>query len=600
MVRYGLSLLFLILLGNHFGYSQVAPDCENAVPICNNTPINGGTNGYGIDDFNGATVSGCMAQATGTIETNAAWYRFRAGENGQLGFNIGFDVNEDWDFALYRTNDCSNLGEPIRCNYFDNSDSRSFIGVGQDPSGADNIQYDDWLEVAADEEYYLLINNYSNNNSGFSIQFSGSIFEEFPNTALDCSIVDNLLGPPIIACETDNITLDATTAGAIGYEWYLDTGFGFQPIPGESSSQLYIAVSAMYRVLVIMPDGNNIISETQVAYAPSPATQALTNETTCLDGTLIDLTQKNSEALGDQSELEFRVTYHETQQEAFAGTNAMPQSFAPSITSQTIFVRTTSIENGNCFDASQSFEVYGIEVPSLDFETDVYLCGDATSATIGQRIPDSAYTYQWDSGETSSQITVTSPGVYTLTVTHTQGVFECMSERTVSVIFSSPPVITDVSIEYEDNTDNRVTVITEEAGDFEYRIDDGAPQNSSIFLNVFPGEHTVTVTDLNGCGIDTTEIVIVGFPKFFTPNADGINDAWKVEGISVLENPVITIYDRYGKLLYQLNESSSGWDGTHNGSLLPETDYWFKLSYTNSQGQFTTASYINNHFSLKR
>ncbi|MEP0303963.1 MAG: T9SS type B sorting domain-containing protein, partial [Maribacter dokdonensis] len=69
---------------------------------------------------------------------------------------------------------------------------------------------------------------------------------------------------------------------------------------------------------------------------------------------------------------------------------------------------------------------------------------------------------------------------------------------------------------------------------------------------------------------------------------------------SALEDPVITIYDRYGKLLYQIFEDSSGWNGSFNGQLLPESDYWFKLSYTNSLGENTNASYINNHFTLKR
>ncbi len=110
MNKYGLAILCLLFLGLSQSNAQVAADCVNAVPICNNTPINGGTMGYGIDDFNGATVSGCIAQATGTIETNSAWYRFRTGESGQLGFNIGFNPNEDWDFALYRTDDCTNLG----------------------------------------------------------------------------------------------------------------------------------------------------------------------------------------------------------------------------------------------------------------------------------------------------------------------------------------------------------------------------------------------------------------------------------------------------------------------------------------------------------
>lgn len=600
MIKYGISILFLSVFGLFTCFAQVSPDCNNAIPICNNTPVNAGTNGYGIDDFNGASVSGCISQATGTIETNSAWYRFRTGEIGQLGFNIGFDSSEDWDFALYKTDDCGALGDPVRCNYFDNSDNSSYIGVGEDPTGIDNIQYDDWLEVTPGEDYLLLINNYSNNNSGFSIQFSGTIFAEFPNSALDCDIIDNLLGPPIIACDNETVVLDATTIDALSYEWYVDVGVGFQRIPNESNPQLSIAVTGMYRVVVVRPLGNNLISETQVAYTTAPVTYELSDETACLDGTVIDLMQKDTEALGDQSSLEFRISYHVTLEDAIDGSNALPKDFIPTEVAQTIYVRTTSLENSNCFDASESFEIHGIALPVLDFDSEVFICGDTPVVTIGERIPDLNYSYEWSSGQTTSLITVAEAGIYTLSVTNTQGTVQCITARSVSVIFSAPPVIADISIEYEDDASNVVSVLLEEEGDFEFQVDNETPQRSGVFNNLFPGEHTITVTDVNGCGSDTQDIVVVGFPKFFTPNADGVNDTWKVDGLSALDNPIITIYDRYGKLLYQLNEDSSGWNGSFNGTLLPESDYWFKLSYTNSSGQNTTAAYINNHFTLKR
>jgi len=600
MTKYGITIFLISLLCFFTSFAQVSADCANAVPICYNTPVNGGTNGYGIDDFNGASISGCITQGSGTIETNSAWYKFKIGEIGQLGFNIGFDSNEDWDFALYRTNDCSSLGEPVRCNYFDNSDDSSYIGVGEDPNGLDNIQYDDWLDVEPGEEYLLMINNFSNNNSGFSIQFSGNIFVEFPNSALDCDIIDNLLGPPIIACDNETVILDATTTDALDYEWYLDAGAGFQLIPGENDPQLSIAVSGMYRVLVVRPLGNNLISETQVAYAPSPETFPLENETACLDGTAIDFNVKDAEALGSQSSLEFRVSYHDSFEDAFDGTNALSKEFIPLQETQTIYVRTTSLENSMCFDASETFEVNGIELPFLDFDTEVFICGDEPVVTIGQRIPNSDFSYEWSSGQTSSLITVAEPGVYTLSVTNTQGLIQCITVRSVTVVFSSPPVISDITIEYEDDASNVVSVYVEEEGDFQYQVDNDIPQGNGVFNNLFPGEHTITVSDINGCGFDTRDIVVVGFPKFFTPNGDNVNDTWKVDGLSALDNPVVTIYDRYGKLLYQIINDSSGWNGTLNGSLLPESDYWFKLSYTNSLGENTSASFINNHFTLKR
>lgn len=599
MTRFCVAFSLLFLLGFLRLSAQVSPDCSNAVPICNNTPINGGTNGYGLDDFNGASVTGCIAQATAPIESNSAWYRFKAGESGQLGINIGFDISEDWDFALYRTNDCNDLGEPLRCNYFDNSDNNMYTGFGEDPTGDDNFQYDDWLQVEAGEEYYLFINNFSNNNSGFSIQFSGNIFVEFPYTALDCSIINNLLGPPIAACDNENVTLDATTAGALGYEWYLDMGNGYQQIPAENGPTLSVVVSAMYRVLVIMPTGNNIISEVQVAFSPSPITNTLENMLVCLDGTLVDLSTKKIEALGTQNANEFQVSFYSSLDDANTNRNAIPENFEPTMALQTIYVRTTSVVNPMCFDSSESFEIRGLEVPELNFATEVYICEDTPVATIGQRIQNPDYSYSWDTGQTSSQITVTQEGTYTVSVLNTSGNQNCTTERSVTVVFSSPPFISNVEISYEDDS-NSVEVIVDRVGNFEFQLDDNPSQIQSVFYNLSPGEHTLTVSDVNGCGSFTEDIVIVGFPKFFSPNGDGTNDLWTVGGMSVLDNPVVHIYDRFGKLLYQLNENDPGWDGTSNGVLLPATDYWFKLTYTNTVGATVEAKYINSHFSIKR
>ncbi|NNF18861.1 MAG: hypothetical protein HKN61_03720, partial [Flavobacteriaceae bacterium] len=109
-----LVLLGLILAIQSLS-AQVSADCASAIPICSDTPVNGGTQGFGVDDFNGASETGCLEETTsGAIESNSAWYRFRTGASGELGFNIGFDTDEDWDFALYKATDCNDLGEPVR------------------------------------------------------------------------------------------------------------------------------------------------------------------------------------------------------------------------------------------------------------------------------------------------------------------------------------------------------------------------------------------------------------------------------------------------------------------------------------------------------
>ena len=81
----------------------------------------------------------------------------------------------------------------------------------------------------------------------------------------------------------------------------------------------------------------------------------------------------------------------------------------------------------------------------------------------------------------------------------------------------------------------------------------------------------------------------------FTPNNDGFNDTWQVYGVSSLFQPnsKIYIFDRYGKLLKELNLSGKGWDGSFNGKKLPTDDYWFSVALQDGR-------IFKSHFTLKR
>ena len=594
------ALCIISLFCGSIGTAQVAVDCMDAIPICNNTPANGGTQGFGIDDFGGASNSGCLEQTlSGAIESNSAWYRFRTGAAGQLGFNIGFDTSEDWDFALYRASDCNNLGDPVRCNFFDNQDMEAYMGVGEDPTGsATTVLYEDWLQVNPGEDYYLLINNFSNTNSGFSIQFTGEIFNTNPLDALDCSIISNLLGPPLAACDNLVEVLDATTATATSYSWYSDTGSGFQLLSGETGPTLTVSSSAMYRVLVVTPSGN-IISDVQVAFSPSPSTSTVTDEVVCDAIVEFDLALKNTEALGHQDPAQVLVSYHLSQADADAGINPLPQLHTVFAGTEIIYVRTTSIDNPNCYDASESFQLTAVETPVLTFDQELFICEDTVGEVIGEEFPDSRFSYAWNTGETSSSLVVTQPGMYTLTATHHQFGETCTAERSVTVVVSLTPTISEIIIDDLQDS-NTVEIVAGVSGDYEYQLDTGPFQDSPVFTDVLPGLHTVTINDRNGCGSVSDRITVVGFPRFFTPNGDGSNDRWHVVGIDSLDEAMVSVFDRYGKLIKQLDQNSLGWDGTFNGRDLPSTDYWFQLTFLDSEGQRTTAKYISNHFSLRR
>ncbi|WP_158974102.1 T9SS type B sorting domain-containing protein [Cellulophaga sp. L1A9] len=595
-----MRFIILFFLFSNFSVAQISPDCVTAIPICSNTPVNSGIDSYGVDDFNNAAASGCLERtASGAIESNSAWYRFRTSATGQLGFNISTDVNEDWDFALYKTDDCANLGAPVRCNFLDNGDQNNFLGVGEDPTGVtDNIQYEDWLSVVPGEEYYLLINNFSNINSGFSVQFSGAIFETNPYDALDCSIINNLLGPPIAACESDFVELDATTVGALSYEWYRNDGSGYSQIIGEVSASLIVLNSSDYRV-VVRESAGNIISDVQVSFTPNPSASSIQDNYFCFDDVAFDLSSVNSEVLGAQDSNAFLVTYHETFTDAVTGANSLENSHVKSAGTETIYVRVSSFANPKCYDASQDFQLVVSDPILQNFPETVYLCEAISSAIIGDDTPNSNFTYLWSTGENTATIAVATAGSYEVTISTTVGALTCSEVFNTTLVISKSPNITTVAID-DLQADNSVVVSTELDGDYEYQLDDEPFQTSSQFNNVLPGMHTVTVNDLEGCGMDSETFVVVGFTRFFSPNGDGINDVWGVEGLETLDSPILLIFDRYGKLLQQLDIFKTEWDGLYNGIQMPASDYWFQLSYLETDGSRVVAKYINNHFSLKR
>lgn len=85
----------------------------------------------------------------------------------------------------------------------------------------------------------------------------------------------------------------------------------------------------------------------------------------------------------------------------------------------------------------------------------------------------------------------------------------------------------------------------------------------------------------------------IDIPNFFTPNSDGVNETWFITPKSeVVENYVIYIFDRFGKLLKTMGISDS-WDGRYKGQDMLSSDYWYKISLNNS-------ILATGHFTLKR
>jgi gliding motility-associated-like protein len=156
-------------------------------------------------------------------------------------------------------------------------------------------------------------------------------------------------------------------------------------------------------------------------------------------------------------------------------------------------------------------------------------------------------------------------------------------------ISTASPIVNNFS-----GNQNSIQLITPSTGGpYAFSLDGTNYQYSPLFTNIVAGNYLAYVQDSETCKYLTYPIIILDYPRYFTPNNDGYNDTWNIKNLDLLPAYTITIYDRYGKLLKKLNSSDRDWNGSFNGSELPSDDYWFSLSFENGKN-------IKGHFSLKR
>ena len=65
--------------------------------------------------------------------------------------------------------------------------------------------------------------------------------------------------------------------------------------------------------------------------------------------------------------------------------------------------------------------------------------------------------------------------------------------------------------------------------------------------------------------------------NIITPNGDGKNDTFHIDNIEHYPNAELTIFNRWGKKIYQTREYMNNWGGMHNGQILPNSTYYYVL-----------------------
>ena len=432
---------------------------------------------------------------------------------------------------------------------------------------------------------------------------------------------------------SQSFDLELQTAGILGtqdptqftvtyHASLADAQAGALPLGSPFSNSVPFSQIIYARVYNSLTGCANGISNFNAIVNPEPTTENASNLSYCdddLDGDdtngfvqNIDLDSQITDILGPlQDPDDFNVTFHETQTDATDGTDALSSPYTNTTANQqTIYVRVEN-KDTQCVNDDFTFDVIVNPLPEFTVTSPQIVCLSGPDLTIFVENPAAVYDYVWTdpSGNEiiGSQITISSGGLYTVTATTTNGT-GCTRTREILVNESSVATITDADVTIVDDSDNNSITIDPTnlgIGDYQYALidEDGVLtsfQDLPFFENLQGGFYTIVVQDKNGCRPDARLLVsVIEFPKFFTPNNDGVNDTWAIKGANSTFFPSaqINIFNRFGKIVAQIDIDTQGWDGTYGGKILASDDYWFSIILVDRNGALRER---NGNFSLLR
>ena len=210
--------------------------------------------------------------------------------------------------------------------------------------------------------------------------------------------------------------------------------------------------------------------------------------------------------------------------------------------------------------------------------------------------------YQWVAFPhiTSPNLKNLKAGIYEVTIIDSL----CSIDTTIVIETTEPPVADFEVSTFHGAIHKPITVTDKSFGNvvaWNWDMGDETTKTGKVATHSYSesGDYKIIleIIDDNGC-TDTTSKIIhihkleVYIPNMFTPNGDGINDAWKpVMREYSRDGYKLSIFDRWGQVIFLTTDTEASWDGTVNGNpAAPNTVYAYQLTvrdYLGLEYEFT-------------
>ncbi len=276
-----------------------------------------------------------------------------------------------------------------------------------------------------------------------------------------------------------------------------------------------------------------------------------------------------------------------------AGLNNAADANPRAIINQTTQFYVTVIDNGTGQTVRNDSVLISLSnIDAANAGHDTSICPFTAGATLGGSADSSSYNYVWTPVASGLSCYACAHPVATPTANTTYTLIasngSCKDSTTVTVTVLASPTITVVSPVTVDEG-KTVTLSASGASTYFWSPDTGViiynyttatPEVGPTKTTLF----TVIGIGADGCpGFNTVLVEVIPdsdlvFYNTFTPNGDGINDKWYVGNLELFPNNSLTVFNRYGQVVFTAQPYGGDWDGTELGQSVPDATYYYLLS----------------------
>jgi len=419
-------------------------------------------------------------------------------------------------------------------------------------------------------------------------------------------------GTSICSGNATTLNIQNPQAGAT-YEWYNAPTGGDLLTTGTSFTTPVLTTGTNYYVQAIGAGGClNPAGRTMVAVSVSP--QPLVP---VIAGNNVNVCSGSSTSLVITN-IQSNVTYNwytAATGGTISGTGAT--FITPSLTSNTTFY--VEAVSGSCISNSRTpVNITVLPLPAAPAAVgaaNALICAGST-AVINVNSPEASLTYRWYTASSGGTVlaqgsTFTTPSLTANTIFYVESISAsgCSSATRTPVTITVLPVLQAPVVRVQGTTPNSVTFTWNPvAGAAAYEVStdngsswqassNGATSTSHLISGLKPGQAVVILVRATGqstCQTSANSTALTGkaenplgnevyIPNVFTPNNDGKNDIFLAYGTTIAAMNM-NIYTQWGQLIYQVNSTTTGWDGTYKGVAQPNGVYVYVIEVELTDG----------------